>query len=1547
MIDARTSREQKPAPFEQLRRQMAASFDLEELQTLCFDIGINYDELRHLGLTPKIRGLIKVMKQNGRIADLLTAVFQARPYISWPTLADLEADILPDAETDTLWPYQAQLSGSGAIAQGSRAIAVGTRSVYVGGNNSGIIITGNVNGDVNIYQMSGAKSDSEGIFMYFPLQKNFVERPHVMQEVSKRLLAKKGAVAIVGAGGAGKTTLTTRLCYEEAIHEAFPDGILWVKELGPTPEIFDRLASLYQALTHQSTRPIDEEDAIQKLANELRNKRCLIVIDDVWDIAHLRPFLQGGKECIHLITSRRSDIASQVPASLLKLDKMTMGEATELLLQWLDQKPDELLPFEQLAQRLGQWPLMLELTGKQLRQLVPKEDKKYPLNKALKFVNDSLDREGFTVFDLSRSDDVQRNDAVAKSMNISLELLGQERAGARDYFCQLVVFPNTIDIPLPAMSSLWGFDEYETRKWLHLMDNFSLLKFSSHAVRLHHVIYQYLVSQLGSKAEEVIHQKLLNGYNPSGKPWHEVVESVSDRNYLRDYLVYHLECAKRNEDIHKLFATDDWARLRKTEDLLSDFGNARKLAHKTGADIAIHIRYALFNEIVQQRYRNIPVEALPALRSNGTVVPSLLMFAMQVMEGDESAQTRAYLEIVAKAELSEDLQNEYAPHMLKIAQGISEAESKARLTIELAAFLPDQLKQEAYRTTWQAIFEIESKEIRKELLEKLWANLSKTEYQQLQKDALTIKNAQQRIRVIYQIAQLLGEGQRGLWREIILSILKKGYGSEDVYTFATLVNHIPAAFQPMLKQEVGEAIWQALSARMYWADNPYYEFLENVLEVLMPYVPPEYICDAWERAKLHNESFVAEWSMVTVASSDHFPDDLIPELQRKMASMGTAKYYAEFLLAFQLPSGEQEKVLLETWLAAVKENPSEREMKWLTTRLPKEVAWQAWEEIPSLLQWWTPSIGNVRLISILASCIPSTNVPEACLDCFQFTSNKWHFSPDLRAETLKTLIELLPLEQQKQQWDKVFKDALEKHLPLDKFYGSSDRRMHFAIAITKQMPEAWRQEKWPIILPYLRAIKDSEVKAGLLTSIVPELSDQDQAQVWSEAWNLAVTTGGSNRWIQQNLLGCLPHIYHSNSTSEEFITQLASIYKNGEVLIDSHPNFYHSEVQAGFALLLLQAPQSFALKVWEKTEQAYQSSSFQHLWMPILPYLSPEQQEQMLPKMLRRYSSPPPEIATYLIAQWPEEIIKRAWKILCATINDDINNEHSYPHFAYALMPHLPESYRLDAWRLASTLITPSWWVEWPEICEAVLRSLPDEDVPKAWEHLLEIERENPRFLFSYQLKRTLAPHLPDEKLGTLVQAPHGNNMFPGTIFTCSLAQYLQQGGLWGVDLQGELEAHFQEAWPRYSSIIYILLLLWSYLAYLFVPLLYLTTLLLSRLKKISGFKKVGRFLRGMGFAFYFLLTPRKLRTVWDVVAWPFVMFGVLISPYQKIASYYALPKSQACGELEKVLLDERNVPLELIKARSLVRRVGGVELRYATAAAYKDAQTWWRECFT
>jgi hypothetical protein len=71
------------SPLTQLRRQMADCLSLAELQLLCFDLGINYDELPGAALSPKITGLLRVVGRDGRWSDLITTLSHTYRHTTW------------------------------------------------------------------------------------------------------------------------------------------------------------------------------------------------------------------------------------------------------------------------------------------------------------------------------------------------------------------------------------------------------------------------------------------------------------------------------------------------------------------------------------------------------------------------------------------------------------------------------------------------------------------------------------------------------------------------------------------------------------------------------------------------------------------------------------------------------------------------------------------------------------------------------------------------------------------------------------------------------------------------------------------------------------------------------------------------------------------------------------------------------------------------------------------------------------------------------------------------------------------------------------------------------------------------------------------------------------------------------------------------------------------------------------------------------------------------------------------------------------------------
>jgi hypothetical protein len=75
-----------------LRQQIAQTFSESELKTICFDLGIDFEELGQGNKTDKIIELIGLMRRRGWLGNLLSAINDARPSLEWPTLEILLAD---------------------------------------------------------------------------------------------------------------------------------------------------------------------------------------------------------------------------------------------------------------------------------------------------------------------------------------------------------------------------------------------------------------------------------------------------------------------------------------------------------------------------------------------------------------------------------------------------------------------------------------------------------------------------------------------------------------------------------------------------------------------------------------------------------------------------------------------------------------------------------------------------------------------------------------------------------------------------------------------------------------------------------------------------------------------------------------------------------------------------------------------------------------------------------------------------------------------------------------------------------------------------------------------------------------------------------------------------------------------------------------------------------------------------------------------------------------------------------------------------------------
>ena len=399
-------------------------------------------------------------------------------------------------------------------------------------------------------------------FMVEDLPPDYVHRPQEFEALIEKLLDQRReepvaiTAALRGAGGYGKTTMAKAICHDERIQQAFDDGILWVT-LGENPgNLVGKVEDLIYMLNQERPGFTDSHTAGVRLAELLADRDILLVVDDVWDGMHLKPFLQGGKRCARLVTTRNEEVLPANSQSMV-VDAMQPGEAVQLLSSGLQTGAVTATDMQALVRsRLGEWALLLKLANGVLRDRVGRGE---ALANALAYLNKALDRRGLTAFDAENAQ--ARDAAVSATLRVSFDLLQKEQFAR---YQELAVFPEDVDIPLATLEKLWGttggLDDYDTEELCRTIYRHSLLltfNLATRTIRLHDVIRSYLQKAVGD-ALPALHAHLLDAYTFTR--WADLPDNEP---YLWNHLADHLVAAGR---LAELVAT--------VKDL-------RYLAHKT------------------------------------------------------------------------------------------------------------------------------------------------------------------------------------------------------------------------------------------------------------------------------------------------------------------------------------------------------------------------------------------------------------------------------------------------------------------------------------------------------------------------------------------------------------------------------------------------------------------------------------------------------------------------------------------------------------------------------------------------------------------------------------------------------------------------------------------------------------------------------------------------------------------------------------------------------------------------------------------------------
>ena len=89
----------EPSQMSKTRELIAEYFSLDELKSLCFDIGINDESLEGNGLDGKTRELVKYCFRHNKIRELMAVCQAQRPHAPWEELIDEYDTVQYSAET--------------------------------------------------------------------------------------------------------------------------------------------------------------------------------------------------------------------------------------------------------------------------------------------------------------------------------------------------------------------------------------------------------------------------------------------------------------------------------------------------------------------------------------------------------------------------------------------------------------------------------------------------------------------------------------------------------------------------------------------------------------------------------------------------------------------------------------------------------------------------------------------------------------------------------------------------------------------------------------------------------------------------------------------------------------------------------------------------------------------------------------------------------------------------------------------------------------------------------------------------------------------------------------------------------------------------------------------------------------------------------------------------------------------------------------------------------------------------------------------------------
>jgi len=295
---------------------------------------------------------------------------------------------------------------------------------------------------------------------------NLLSRPDYISRLQESLIpsgakgisTREKTVLIWGMGGVGKSVLAHMFLERCYTRRSFQDGIYWLKFTKDGDSEILLMEGIKQVAKDLKEKEVERkytnpETCLTNFEKLIKNKNCLFVLDNIWNMDPLKAFEDSiGYNSRLVATIQDRKIAVGRPIRTRKLKPFSKKQALNFLAMWVGKEIAQLPPeATKIVERTGRLPFTLKLCGAMLSA-------QFPWKSLLDYCKKAKYKQ-LIELELLPEEYQKEYKNVYCCIKASLEVLGKEgEIGKKcvERYRDLAVFPGGETVPEAVIFSLWS-----------------------------------------------------------------------------------------------------------------------------------------------------------------------------------------------------------------------------------------------------------------------------------------------------------------------------------------------------------------------------------------------------------------------------------------------------------------------------------------------------------------------------------------------------------------------------------------------------------------------------------------------------------------------------------------------------------------------------------------------------------------------------------------------------------------------------------------------------------------------------------------------------------------------------------------------------------------------------------------------------------------------------------------------------------------------------------------------------------------------------------